>query len=59
MTMTTTKTLRKSGVTNKKSSQKQPNTIALIFKTIFKKKIIKQKKKEEKQSKKIFKQKTD
>ncbi len=35
--MTTTKTLRKSGVTNKKSSQKQPNTIALIFKTIFKK----------------------
>ncbi len=35
--MTTTKTLRKSGVTNKKASQKQPNTIALIFKTIFKK----------------------
>ncbi len=35
--MTTTKTLRKSGATNKKSSQKQPNTIALIFKTIFKK----------------------
>ncbi len=35
--MTTTKTLRKSGVTNKKSSQKQPNPIALIFKTIFKK----------------------
>ena len=35
--MTTTKTLQKSAVNNKKQSQRQPNTIALIFKTIFNK----------------------
>ena len=35
--MKTTKTLQKSAVNNKKQSQRQPNTIALIFKTIFNK----------------------
>ncbi len=35
--MTTTKTLQKSNVNNKKTNNKQPNTIALIIKTIFKK----------------------
>ncbi len=35
--MTTTKTLQKSNVNNKKINNKQPNTIALIIKTIFKK----------------------
>lgn len=35
--MTTTKTLQKSNVNNKKTKNKEPNTIALIIKTIFKK----------------------